>query len=250
MAVVEVQDLGPVSVITLNRPEKLNAMNLELRSELGRAIREFNANQGKRVAVITGAGRAFSVGADIASVSEDLTEDLRISFYPIYREIRFSPKIFISAVNGVAAGAGISLSLVCDLRLASKNAKFVTAFHGIGLAPDTGLTLMLARMGGSRFLERLLLGGEITAQEMAEVGIVRLTDDPLGEALKLSEEISKGPFKAYSASKRLINRAIFFDIEEYLEYESAMQGFLGKTRDFKEGIKAFLEKRRPEFRGE
>ncbi|MEM4372509.1 MAG: enoyl-CoA hydratase-related protein, partial [Metallosphaera sp.] len=97
---------------------------------------------------------------------------------------------------------------------------------------------------------RLLLGGEIMAEELEREGILKISDDPLSEALKLGEEISTGPFRSYVASKKLINRALYHDLEEYLEYESAMQGYLGTTQDFKEGVKAFLEKRKPSFRGE
>ncbi|MCH1771144.1 MULTISPECIES: enoyl-CoA hydratase-related protein [Metallosphaera] len=250
MSLVQIRDHGPVSVISLSRPDKLNALSLELRSELLGSLRRFNSDPGKRVAILTGEGKAFSVGADLSSISSDLTEDLRSSFYPILREIRFSSKIYISAVNGVTAGAGISLALACDVKIASRGSRFVTAFHNIGLAPDTGLTLILARLGGTRFLDRLLLGGEIMAEELEREGILKISDDPLSEALKLGEEISTGPFRSYVASKKLINRALYHDLEEYLEYESAMQGYLGTTQDFKEGVKAFLEKRKPSFRGE
>ncbi|MEM4372510.1 MAG: enoyl-CoA hydratase-related protein, partial [Metallosphaera sp.] len=153
MSLVQIRDHGPVSVISLSRPDKLNALSLELRSELLGSLRRFNSDPGKRVAILTGEGKAFSVGADLSSISSDLTEDLRSSFYPILREIRFSSKIYISAVNGVTAGAGISLALACDVKIASRGSRFVTAFHNIGLAPDTGLTLILARLGGTRFLD-------------------------------------------------------------------------------------------------
>ncbi|AWR99048.1 enoyl-CoA hydratase-related protein [Metallosphaera hakonensis] len=247
---LQIRDQGATSIFILNRPDKLNALSLELRKELLNSLRKFNSDPSKRVAVITGEGKAFSVGADLGSVSSDLTDDLRSSFYPILREIRFSPKIYISAINGVVAGAGISLALACDLRVASRGARFVTAFHNIGLAPDTGLTLILTRLTGARFLDLLLIGGEMSAQELEREGVVRLSDDPLTEALKLAEQISAGAYRSYVASKKLINRALFHDLDEYLEYESAMQGYLGSTQDFKEGIKAFLEKRKPEFRGE
>ena len=244
-----VEDRGNVAIITLNRPEKLNAMNIELRNQLLKTLRDFNRDPKKRVAVITGSGRAFSVGADITSIAEDLAEDLRNSFYPILREIRFSNKIFISAVKGVVAGAGISLALATDIRYASKDSRFVMAFHNIGLAPDTGLALMMLRLGGVKFEKYILTGGEFNAEVAKDLGF-EIVEDPLSEAIKKAEEIANGPYKSYSASKRLINRVIYSDLEEFLDYESAMQGALGKTYDFKEGIKAFLEKRKPQFRGE
>lgn len=246
---VLVEDKGSISIITLNRPEKLNAMNLELRNQMIKVLREFNRDSRKRVGVITGAGRAFSVGADISSIAEDLAEDLRVSFYPILREIRFSNKIFISAVKGVVAGAGLSIALSSDIRYASRDSRFVMAFHNIGLAPDTGLALMMLRLGGNKFEKYILAGGEFNSDIAKDLGF-EIVEDPLSEAIKKAEEIANGPFKSYSASKRLINRVIYHDLDEFLDYESAIQGALGKTYDFKEGTKAFLEKRKPIFKGE
>lgn len=246
---VLVEDKGNISLITLNRPDKLNAMNIELRNQLIKALRDFNRDPKKRVAVITGNGRGFSVGADLGSITEDLTEDLRNSFYPFIKEIRFSNKIFISAVKGVVAGAGISLALATDIRYASKDSRFVMAFHNIGLAPDSGLALMMLRLGGVKFEKYILTGGEFNADQARELGF-EIVEDPISEALKKAEEIANGPYKSFSASKRLINRVLYHDLEEFLDYESAMQGALGKTYDFKEGIKAFLEKRKPQFKGE
>lgn len=246
---VLVEEKGSITIITLNRPEKLNAMNVELRNQLLKALRDFNKDPKKKVGIITGNGRAFSVGADISSIAEDLAEDLRNSFHPIIKEIRFSPKIFISAVKGVVAGAGISLALATDIRYASKDSRFVMAFHNIGLAPDSGLALMMLRLGGIKFEKYILTGGEFNSDIARELGF-EIVEDPLAEALKKAEEIINGPYKSYSASKRLINRVVYYDLEEFLDYEAAMQGALGKTHDFKEGIKAFLEKRKPEFTGE
>lgn len=245
-----VEDRGKVLLITMNRPEKLNAMNKELRDSLIKTIRDFNRNPEKRVAVITGAGRAFSVGADLTSMSQDLAEDLRNSFHVIIKEIRFSPKIFISAVKGVAAGAGISLALATDIRYTTKDTRFVTAFHNIALAPDSGMTLMLLRMAGVKAEKYALLGGEFTGEEAEKMGLFQVVEDPLAEALRTAEKIANGQFKSYSASKRLINRVLYYDLEEFLDYEAAMQGALGKTYDFSEGVKAFLEKRQPQFKGE
>ncbi|MGC8542846.1 MAG: enoyl-CoA hydratase-related protein [Vulcanisaeta sp.] len=251
---VLVDDRGPITIFTLNRPERLNALGPELRAELLDALRRFNNDAGKRVGIITGAGRAFSAGADISIKPSgpgavNLEEELRNSFHLILREIRFSDKLFIAAINGVAAGAGISLAVACDFAFASRNARFVMAFQNIGLVPDTGLTLMMARLVGARALRYLLIGGEFTAEEAEAMGLVRVVDDPLGEAVKLANEIVQGPFKAYSYGKRLINEVLFKDLDQFLTIEARLQGELGNTHDFVEGVSAFLEKRRPKFAG-
>ncbi|BDC19482.1 enoyl-CoA hydratase-related protein [Acidianus sp. HS-5] len=247
---IQIEDHGKILLITLNRPEKLNAMNKELRDSLIKTVRDFNRNSEKRVAIIAGAGRAFSVGADLSSMSNDISEDLRSSFHVIIKEIKFSPKIFISAVKGIAAGAGISLALATDLRFTTKDSRFVTAFHNIGLAPDSGLAIMMLRLAGVKAEKYLLIGGEFTGEEAEKMGLFQVVEDPLKEAFNIAEKIASGQFKSYSASKRLINRALYYDLEEFLDYEAAMQGALGKTQDFAEGVKAFLEKRQPQFRGE
>ncbi|ADN49664.1 enoyl-CoA hydratase-related protein [Vulcanisaeta distributa] len=251
---VIVDDRGPITVFTLNRPDKLNALGPELRAELLDALRKFNSDPNKRVGVLTGAGRAFSSGAEISVKPSgpgavDLEGELRNSFHLILREIRFSDKLFIAAVNGVAAGAGISLAVACDFAFASRNARFVLAFQNLGIVPDTGLTLMMARLVGARALRYLLIGGEFTAEEAEAMGLVKVVDDPLGEALKFANEIVQGPFRAYSYGKRLINEALFKDLDQFLAVEARLQGELGNTHDFVEGVSAFLEKRRPRFTG-
>ncbi len=152
-------------------------------------------------------------------------------------------------MNGVAAGAGISLAVACDFAFASKSARFVMAFQGIGLVPDTGLTLMMSRLVGAKALRYLLIGGEFSAEEAEAMGLVKVVDDPLGEALRLANELVQGPFKAYSYAKRLINEALFKDLDQFLSTEAKLQGELGKSHDFIEGVTAFLEKRKPKFIG-
>jgi enoyl-CoA hydratase/carnithine racemase len=251
---VLIDERGPITIFTLNRPERLNALSEDLRAELLDALRKFNGNPEKRVGVITGAGRAFSAGADISLRPDELKnvnleEELRDSFHLILREIRFSDKLFIAAVNGVAAGAGISLAVACDFAFASKSARFVMAFQGIGLAPDTGLTLMMSRLVGVKALRYLLIGGEFSAEEAEVMGLVKVVDDPLGEALRFANELVQGPFKAYSYAKRLINEALFKDLDQFLSTEAKLQGELGRSHDFIEGVTAFIEKRKPKFTG-
>ncbi len=251
---VVVDDRGPITVFTLNRPERLNALGPELRAELLDALRKFNGNSGKMVGIFTGSGRAFSSGAEISVKpsgpgSVDLEGELRDSFHLILKEIRFSDKLFIASVNGVTAGAGISLAVACDFAFASRNARFILAFQNLGIIPDTGLTLMMARLVGAKALKYLLIGGEFTAEEAETMGLVKVVDDPLSEALKFANEIVQGPFKAYSYGKRLINEALFKDLDQFLTVEARLQGELSNTHDFVEGVSAFLEKRRPRFTG-
>lgn len=251
---VLIDDRGPITIFILNRPEKLNALGPELRAELLDALRKFNADPNKKVGVITGAGRAFSAGADISVKPSkpgeiNLEDELKNSFHLILREIRFTDKLFIAAINGVTAGAGISLAIACDFAFASKASKFVMAFQNIGLVPDTGLTLMMGRLVGARALRYLIIGGEFSAEEAEEMGLVKVVDEPLNEALRLANELIEGPFRAFSYAKRLINEALFKDLDQFLNTEAKLQGELGNTHDFLEGITAFLERRKPRFTG-
>ena len=156
---------GGVQVIAFNRPEKLNALNAQMRLELLEELKLANGDDEIRAVVITGSERAFCVGADLSSVSQDLRKDLGETFHPLLNEIRFGRKIFICAVSGVAAGAGLSLAVACDVRFSSRNARFVTAFHRIGLAPDTGLSFLLPRLvPAAAAFDLLLKGGEVSAE--------------------------------------------------------------------------------------
>ena len=250
MKTIEFGMEGYVATITMNRPEKLNALSREMRIEFIDALRRVNSDDRIRAVVITGAGNAFCVGADLDSMPGSLSADLYETFHPIMRGIRFSPKIYVAAVNGVAAGAGISIAVACDLRYCSKGTRFVTAFHRIGLVPDTGLSYMLPRLvQPSSVYELLLAGGEMTAAEAEKLSLFRISEDPLTDAVHRARAISEGPFQSYSLSKKLLNRAVFGDGDAFLKEEAEAQEELGKSSDFREGISAFREKRKPVFSG-
>jgi len=249
-----VHDKGYISVIAINRAEKLNSLGDDVRRDLLKAFRDFNADEGKRVAILTGEGRAFSAGADVSSSSGkgagvDIENELSNSFHLILKEMRYSKKLFISVIHGVVAGAGMSLALACDRSFASRESRFVMAFQGIGLAPDTGLTLILSRLAGARALPYLLQGGEFSAAEAESMGLVMVVDDPMVEAMKVAENLAEGPFGAYSVGKQLITRSIYYDLEDFLKEEASLQGRLAEGHDFNEGVKAFREKRKPKFNG-
>jgi enoyl-CoA hydratase/carnithine racemase len=241
---------GAVETITLNRPEKLNALSDEMRSELYAEFRRANRDEAVRVVVLTGSGKGFCVGADLSSVNRDLQRDLTDTFHPLLREIRFGSKIFVCAVNGIAAGAGISLAVSCDVRFTARSVRFVTAFHRIGLAPDTGLSFILPRLiPPAAAFDMLLRGGEFTSEEAASWLLFSISEDPLIDALKVANEISSGPYKSFVKSKQLLNASLFGDLERFLKLEAEVQGELGRTSDFAEGCSAFAGKRRPEFKG-
>ncbi len=249
-----VQEKGYVSVFSINRPERLNSLGEEVRRDLLKAFRDFNADNGKRVAIITGEGRAFSAGADVSpssgrSAGTNIENELSNSFHLILKEMRYSRKLFISAINGIAAGAGVSLALACDISFASSESMFLMAFQGIGLAPDTGLTLILSRLAGARALPYLLHGGEFSAYEAENMGLVKVVDNPVPEALKMAESLANGPFGAYSVGKQLITRSIYHDLDDFLKEEARLQGKLSESHDFNEGVNAFREKRKPNFNG-
>ncbi len=249
-----IEDRGYVSVIEINRADKLNALGDDVRADLLAAFKEFNSDPTKRIAILTGKGKAFSSGADLTFTpgtgpSVDIEDELSNSFHPILKEIVNSRKIFISAINGVVAGAGMSLALACDISFASRETNFIMGFHGIGLAPDTGLALILSRLVGARSKPYLLYGEEFSAKEAEEMGLVQIVDDPFMDAIELAERLSNGPFRAYSASKQLINKSLYCGLDGFLQEETRLQSELGISHDFLEGVSAFRQKREPQFTG-
>ncbi len=253
---------GAVRTLTLNRPDSLNAFNEAMLKALSKAVREAEKDKSVRSLVITGAGRGFSSGQDLAEVSEryksdqplELGSHLRAVYNPLIKKIRTMEKPVIASVNGVAAGAGCSLALACDLRIAGESAGFIEAFINVGLVPDCGSTFMLPRlMGMSRAMEMAFTGRKIKAEEALRIGLVNqvVADDRLAEeTAKLARKLAALPPRAIGLTKRAINAAWCSDLESQLDYEAMLQTTAGQTRDHREGVAAFLEKRPPNFTGE
>jgi 2-(1,2-epoxy-1,2-dihydrophenyl)acetyl-CoA isomerase len=248
--------------IELNRPDRLNAWSEELSSDLLTVLREVAADDQVRAVMLTGAGRAFCSGADLKDglVARDTdghvdTKSTLVTWYhPIVTAIREMPKPVVTAVNGPAAGAGLSLALAGDLVVAKESAYFQLAFVNIGLVPDGGASLFVpSRIGFARAAEMALLGEPVTAPKAVEIGLINAAwpdDEFATRADDLLERLSNGPTRSYAGSKRELNHWLYSRMPEHLELEANIQGELGRSRDFHEGVTAFLEKRRATFTGE
>jgi 2-(1,2-epoxy-1,2-dihydrophenyl)acetyl-CoA isomerase len=249
-----------VGWMTLNRPEQLNAWNRRLGDDLGEALAGFAADRAVRVIVITGAGRAFSSGADlkdesiIGSGEIDVLTPLRESFNPFLLHVRTVDKPVIAAVNGVAAGIGCSLALACDLVVAASSAYFLLAFVNIGLGLDGGVSQSLvARVGHTRAAEMALLGERVPAVRALEWGLVNqvVADEELGDAVgELAARLAAGPPGSYAAIKRTLNERAYAGFAELLDLEAVLQQERVGSRDAREGALAFAQKRTPRFTGE
>jgi 2-(1,2-epoxy-1,2-dihydrophenyl)acetyl-CoA isomerase len=255
MSEVEVGRDGSVMTITLNRPEVLNAFNKAMHEGLAAALKEARDPE-VRTVVVTGAGRGFCVGQDLTEFSEapgDIAERLRAQYHPNVLAIRALEKPVIAAVNGAAAGAGLSFACSCDLRIAADSASFVPAFVNIGLVPDSGATFFVSRLvGPARAFEWLASGRKLTASEALAWGIVSevVEGDALAErAAELAGQLAAMPTRGIGMTKRLIDQAIGSTLEDQLEREAQLQAVATQTEDFREGVASFLEKRKPEFRG-
>ena len=254
-AEVEVGREGAVLTLTLNRRDVLNAFNAAMHRALAAGLKEAR-DPGVRAVVITGAGRAFCVGQDLTEFREaprDIGERLRVGYHPNVLAIRALEKPVIAAVNGAAAGAGLSLACVCDIRIASEAASFVPAFIGIGLVPDSGGSWHLERMlGYARAFEWMASNRKLTAAEALDWGLVSEvvpTNELPGRAAALAAEWAERPTRGVGMTKRLFDGARSRTFEEQLEREAQLQSAATQTEDFREGVNAFLEKRKPEFRG-
>jgi len=246
--------------IELNRPDTMNAWDVQLGLDLRAAVEEAAANDSVRSVTITGAGRGFSSGADLKAGFEptpeghpDVGTALRDRYHPIITTIRQMPKPVLAAVNGPAVGIGCSLALACDLILARESAYFLLAFVNIGLVPDGGSSLFVpARVGHTRAAEMAMLGERIPAPKALEWGLInRVAADDVfdAEVDALAEKLATGPTRSYAGSKRQLNAWIYAGMEEQLELEAEIQQQMAGSGDFMEGVQAFLGKRPPEFTG-
>ena len=255
MPEVEVTQESATMTITLNRPDVLNALNGAMHEALARALAEAR-DPGVRAVVVTGAGRGFCVGQDLTEFREaagDVAERLRTTYHPNVLALRSLEKPVIAAVNGPAAGAGLSLACACDIRIAADSATFVPAFASIGLVPDSGGTLFVERLlGQARAFEWLASGRKLTAAEAHSWGLVSevVEAEALAQhAAEAAGRLAAMPTRAIGMTKRLLEAAGSSGLEDQLEREAESQAVATRSEDFAEGVAAFLEKREPKFKG-
>ncbi len=246
--------------LTLNRPDRLNSFIVEMHREVAEAMTRVERDESIRVLLITGAGRGFCAGQDLAdravvpgAEGVDLGESLENRYNPLIRRLVELPKPVVCAVNGVAAGAGANIALAADIVLAAKSAKFVQSFSNLGLVPDSGGTWILPRLvGHARAMGLALTGEAITAEKAESWGLIwRAVDDGelMGEAGELVARFACGPTRGYAAIKMAMRRSWFAGLAEQLDLERDLQRELGYSNDFREGVTAFSEKRKPDFTG-
>jgi 2-(1,2-epoxy-1,2-dihydrophenyl)acetyl-CoA isomerase len=259
---VNVRLADGAATVELNRPEVLNAWNRQLGMDLLAALRTIADDDSVRAVILTGAGRAFSSGADLKDVSggestpdgrPDVHRMLTERYHPIMQTIREMPKPVLAAVNGGAVGIGCSLALCCDLIVAAESAYFLLAFVNIGLAPDGGSSLFVpSRVGMTRATEMAMLGERVPATQALQWGLINrvTTDGQLGEeTATLAGRLAGGPTRSYAASKRQVNNWLYSRMGEQLELEARIQQEMAGSEDFLEGAMAFVEKRPAHFSG-
>lgn len=257
---VDVNRDGAAVKIALNRPDRMNAWSDGLSQDLLAVLREVAADETVRAVMLTGNGRAFCSGADLKDGADDAVAGkldtyttLTRWYHPIVTTIREMPKPVLTAVNGPAAGAGLSLALAGDLVVAAESAYFMLAFVGIGLVPDGGASLFVpSRVGFARAAEMAMLGERISASKAVDWGLINSAWPDAEFAAKagaLLARLAAGPTRSYAGSKRELNHWMYDRMAAHLELEASIQGELAASADFVEGVSAFLQKRPPEFGG-
>lgn len=246
-----------IASLTLNRPDVFNAFNEQLSADVNDALKKTAKDKSIRVLVITGAGKAFCSGQDLKDIAgkkdRSLSESLYKRYNPMIRAIRNLPIPVICKLNGVAAGAGCSLALACDMIVASEQASLIEVFVNVGLVLDSGSSYFLPRLVGSaRAFELAALGSKVSAQQAADWGMVNkvVKADELDEEVeKLVNHFSKAPTKAIGLMKKMLIKSFNSNLDEMLEYEAYCQEIAGRSSDYKEGVDAFNQKRKPSFTG-
>jgi 2-(1,2-epoxy-1,2-dihydrophenyl)acetyl-CoA isomerase len=248
---------GPVATLTLDRPDALNALTVPVKIALREALGSVARDRSVRAVILTGAGRAFCAGQDLAERDQPdaapLDVEVRERYNPIIRALWSMGQPVIAAVNGVAAGAGASLAFACDLRIAAEEARFVLAFARIGLVPDSGATWFLPRIvGTAKAAELALVGDPVDAAEALRIGLVSRVvagTELMTEARALADRLAAGAPLALSLTKEALQRSLTIDLDQALEGEAKLQGIAGASADHVEGLAAFREKRPPRFTG-
>jgi 2-(1,2-epoxy-1,2-dihydrophenyl)acetyl-CoA isomerase len=255
---IQVAHDGGIAEITLNRPEALNAFNDEMAAELQDALKTAERDASVRALLLTGAGKGFCAGQDLNAVRErppghSFRDHLLKTFNPVVARLASIEKPVVAAINGAAVGAGFGIALACDIRYASESAKFRTAFIGIGLAPDSGTSYFLPRLlGMGRALELAYTNELVDAATALNLGLVNKVfpaADLLPQARALAAQLAAGPTRGHGLTKRAMRHAAASSLEDALDYEAHLQDIAGRTSDHIEGVNAFLEKRKPEFKG-
>ena len=258
MADLRIETADGVATVTLDRPDALNALTVPLKEGLVEAFLAFATDDAVRAVVLTGAGRAFCAGQDLHErLGPDalpLADEIRARYNPLIRAMRALPKPIVAAVNGVAAGAGASLAFACDIRIAAEDASFLLAFGRVGLIPDSGATWLLPRLiGGAKAAELALTTDPLSAVDAERLGLVARVvpaADLLPEAGALARRLAAAAPVALALTKEALERSWTASFDEQLELEADLQGRAGSTADHAEGLSAFIERRRPSFRGE
>ncbi len=260
MASILVSVEAGIETITLNRPEKLNALNPEMHQLLRAALERAAVDAEIRVVLLTGAGRGFCTGQDLAerdvsagAAPIDLSVSLGSHYNPLVRRLRALPKPIICAVNGVAAGAGANIALACDLVIAARSASFIQAFSKIGLMPDAGGSYFLPRLiGTARAMGLALLAEKLDAEQAVQWGLIwKVVDDPqlIEEARALADRLASGPTKGYGLLKKAMYASSGNSLDAQLDLERDLQREAGYSEDYREGVTAFKEMREPRFKG-
>jgi 2-(1,2-epoxy-1,2-dihydrophenyl)acetyl-CoA isomerase len=257
MSSIQFQINEGVAVITLNRPEVFNSFNKEMALSLQTILDDCEENDEVRSIYITGEGKAFCAGQDLQEVTDpngpELTSIVQNHYNPIIERLRNIEKPIVGAVNGVAAGAGANIALACDICVATESAKFIQAFSMIGLIPDSGGTFHLPRLIGlQKAAALMMLGDRVSAEEAEKMGMIYKwfsNEEFAEESLGIAKKLAKMPTKGLGLTKRALNISMISDLTTQLKVEEELQTMAGKTYDYNEGVAAFLEKRKPEFKG-